>query len=268
MRIKILSGRAFTEADTADAQLVAIVNQAMAKRLWPNQDPIGRRFTYAGEDKKDAPFTVVGVARNARIGDVLDETRLHFYVPIAQEYQSTHVLQLRTTVPADSLIPTVEAQIHDLDPNLPVYDVMSMERALMGGNGFFLYKMGAAFAGTLGILGLVLAVVGVYGVVSHNATSRTHEIGIRMALGAQPASVFKLVLNHAGMLVGAGIAIGVLAALAVSKFLASFLVGVSSYDPITFLTVATLLLLAAFLACYLPAHRATRVDPMEALRYE
>jgi len=268
MRIKILSGRAFTEADTADSQLVAIVNQAMAKRLWPNQDPIGRRFTYAGEDKKDAPFTVVGVARNARITDVLDETRLHFYVPITQEYQSTHVLQLRTTVPADSLIPIVEAQIHDLDPNLPAYDVMTMERALMGGNGFFLYKMGAAFAGTLGILGLVLAVVGVYGVVSHNATSRTHEIGIRMALGAQPASVFKLVLNHAAMLVGAGIAIGVLAALAVSKFLASFLVGVSSYDPFTFFTVAALLLLAAFLACYLPAHRATRVDPMEALRYE
>jgi ABC-type antimicrobial peptide transport system permease subunit len=218
--------------------------------------------------KKDAPFTVVGVARNARIVDMMNANHPHFYIPITQEYQSTHVLQLRTTVPADTLIPVIEAQIHDLDANLPVYDVMTMEKSLMGANGFFLYQMGAAFAGTLGILGLVLAVVGVYGVVSHNAASRTHEIGIRMALGAQPASVFTLVLRHAALLVGAGIAIGILAALGITRFLASFLVNVSSSDPVTFLTVAALLLAAAFLACYIPAHRAMRVDPMEALRYE
>jgi predicted permease len=268
MRIKILSGRAFTEADTADSQLVAIVNQELAKRLWPDQDPIGRRFTYQGEAKKDSPITVVGVAHNGRTNDMTNANRPHFYLPITQEFQSTHVLQLRTSIPADSLIPIIEAQIHDLDPNLPAYDVMTMEKSLMGANGFFLYKMGAAFAGTLGILGLVLAVVGVYGVVSHNATSRTHEIGIRMALGAKPAAVIKLVLSHAGLLVGGGIALGIVAALAVSKFLASFLVGVSSYDPTTFLTVAALLLAAAFLASYIPAHRAMRVDPMEALRYE
>ncbi len=268
MRIQILSGRAFTEADTANSQLVAIVNENLANRLWHDQDPMGRRFTYEGETKKDAPITVVGVARNARIGDMMNANRPHFYIPITQEYQSTHVLQLRTTVPADSLIPTAESLIHDLDANLPVYDVMTMEKSLMGANGFFLYKMGAAFAGTLGILGLVLAVVGVYGVVSHNATSRTHEIGIRMALGAPPTSVFALVLRHAALLVGAGIAIGILAALAASKILAGFLVGVSSSDPTTFLTVAALLLAAAFIACYIPAHRAMRVDPMEALRYE
>ncbi len=268
MRISILSGRAFTDADTADSQRVAIVNEALAKRLWPNQDPIGRRFTYEGETKKDAPVTVVGVAHNARVADMNDPSRLHFYLPITQAYQATHVLQLRTTVPADTLIPVIEAQIHDLDPNLPVYDVMTMEKSLMGANGFFLYKMGAAFAGTLGFLGLVLAVVGVYGVVSHNATSRTHEIGIRMALGAHPGSVFALVLRHAAILVGAGIAIGILTALAVSRVIGSFLLNVSSSDPITFLTVAGLLLAAAFLACYIPAHRAMRVDPMEALRYE
>jgi ABC-type antimicrobial peptide transport system permease subunit len=134
---------------------------------------------------------------------------------------------------------------------------MTMEKSLMGANGFFLYKMGAALAGTLGILGLVLAVVGVYGVVSHNAVSRTHEIGIRMALGAHPTSVFALVLRHAALLVGAGIVIGIVAALGVTRFLGSFLLNVSSSDPATFLTVAALLLAAAFL-----------VDPMEALRYE
>ena len=268
MRIQILSGRAFTESDTADSQPVAIVNQELAKRLWHDQDPIGRRFTYEGETKKDAPITVVGVAHNARISDFLNESRPHFYIPLTQEYQATHVLQLRTTVPADTLIPTIEAQVHELDPNLPVYDVMTMEKSLMGANGFFLYKMGAALAGTLGILGLVLAVVGVYGVVSHNAASRTHEIGIRMALGAHPTSVFALVLRHAALLVGAGIVIGIVAALGVTRFLGSFLLNVSSSDPTTFLTVAALLLAAAFLACYIPAHRAMRVDPMEALRYE
>ncbi len=268
MRIPILSGRAFTDADTSTTQLVAVVNQTMASRLWPNQDPIGRKFTYDGQEKKGEPVTVVGVARNARNSDMMNDHRIYFYVPLTQNYNATQVLQLRTSIPPETLIPVVEGQIHELDPSLPVYDVMTMDKSLMGANGFFLYKMGAAFAGTLGALGLLLAVVGVYGVVSHNAASRTHEIGVRMALGAQPGSVFSLVLGHAAILVGAGIVTGLVAALAVTKFLSSFLVGVTSYDPITFLTVAVLLLLSAFIACYIPAHRAMRVDPMEALRYE
>jgi predicted permease len=268
MRIPILSGRAFTDSDTSTTQLVAVVNQTMASRLWPNQDPIGRKFTYDGQEKKGEPVTVVGVARNARNSDMMNDHRIYFYVPLAQNYNATQVLQLRTSIPPETLIPVVEGQIHELDPSLPVYDVMTMDKSLMGANGFFLYKMGAAFAGTLGALGLLLAVVGVYGVVSHNAASRTHEIGVRMALGAQPGSVFSLVLRHAAILVGAGSVTGLVAALAVTKFLSSFLVGVTSYDPITFLTVAVLLLLSAFIACYIPAHRAMRVDPMEALRYE
>jgi putative ABC transport system permease protein len=178
------------------------------------------------------------------------------------------VLQLRTSVPPETLIPAVEAQVRELDPNLPVFDVMTMEKSLMGANGFFLYKMGAAFAGTLGALGLLLAVVGVYGVVSYNAANRTHEIGIRMALGALPGGVFGLVLRQAAILVGAGVGIGLLAALGVTKFLTSLLVGVSSYDPLTFAVVALLLIAAAFLACYIPARRAMHLDPLVALRYE
>jgi putative ABC transport system permease protein len=171
-------------------------------------------------------------------------------------------------VPPESLIPAVEAHVRELDPNLPFFDVMTMEKSLMGANGFFLYKMGAAFAGTLGALGLVLAVVGVYGVVSYNAANRTHEIGIRMALGALPGGVFGLVLRQAAILVGAGVGIGLLAALGVTKFLTSLLVGVSSYDPLTFAVVAFLLIAAAFLACYIPARRAMHLDPLVALRYE
>lgn len=266
MRIPMVAGRGFTDADTKSSQLVAIVNQTMARSLWPNQDPLGRRFSYNGE--KGPLVTVVGVARNARVQDLLGEPRNYFFVPEAQDYKASHVLQMRTSVPPESLIPAIEAQIRDLDPNLPVFDVMSMEKSLGGANGFFLYKMGAAFAGVLGALSLVLAVVGVYGVVSYNAMQRTHEMGIRMALGALPGSVFGLVLRQAGILVGAGIGIGLLAALAVTRLLGSLLVNVSSYDPLTFATVACLLLIAAFVACYIPAHRAMRLDPLEALRYE
>jgi predicted permease len=266
MRMPIVSGRAFTEADTNSSQPVAVINQSMAKTLWPNQDPIGHKFSY--KDEKGPFVTIVGISRNARVNDLLHEPRNYFYVPQSQDYNATHVLQLRTTVPPESLINAVESQIQQLDPNLPVFDVMSMERSLMGANGFFIFKMGAALAGTLGALGLLLAVVGVYGVVSYNAARRTHEIGVRIALGARPSNVFRLVLSQAAILVGAGIAIGLLAALAMTKLLATFLVGVTSYDPITFATVSVLLILSAFIACYIPAHRAMRVDPMEALRYE
>jgi predicted permease len=266
MRTPVVAGRAFTEADTRSSQLVAVVNQSMAKALWPDQDPIGHKFSYKGEK---GPFvTIVGVARNTKTSDLLHEARNFFYVPQEQEYNATHVLQMRTSVPPENLVNAIESQIQQLDPNLPFFDVMTMEKSLMGANGFFLYKMGAAFAGTLGALGLLLAVVGVYGVVSYNAARRTHEIGVRMALGARPGNVFSLVLRQASILVGAGIAIGFVAALAITKFLASFLVGVTSYDPVTFAAVAALLILSAFIACFIPAHRAMRVDPMVALRYE
>jgi putative ABC transport system permease protein len=277
MRMKILEGRAFAEADTRTSEPVAIVNQTMAERLWPHQDALGRHFRFEGAQ---GPFgtvyhgasgplvTVVGVVRNAKVQGLLDAPGNFFYVPQTQEYRSIHVLQLRTLVPPESLIRTAEALVRELDPNLPVYDVMTMERSLGGANGYFLFKVGAAFAGTLGGLGLLLAVVGVYGVVSYAASQRQHEIGIRMALGAQPRSVLGLVIRQAVVLVGAGVGVGVLAALGVSRILVSLLVGVTSYDPLTFAGVSALMVAVALVACYIPAYRAAHVDPMVALRHE
>ncbi|HKF56036.1 MAG TPA: FtsX-like permease family protein, partial [Blastocatellia bacterium] len=141
-------------------------------------------------------------------------------------------------------------------------------RSLTGANGFFLYQMGAAFAGVLGGLGLILAIVGVYGVVSYNVSQRRHEIGVRMALGASPGVVFGLVLRLIAFLVGGGVVLGSLAALGVSRFLSSLLVGVAPWDPLTYAAVDALLIAVALVACYLPARRATRVDPSTALRYE
>ena len=187
---------------------------------------------------------------------------------MAQNYKRIQLLQLRTSLPPDTFIPAIEAQVRAMDPNLPTFDVMSMEKSLQGGNGFFLYKMAAAAAGILGALGLVLAVVGVYGVVAYTASFRTHEIGVRMALGAHPRKIFGLVLRQAVILVSAGLGFGLAAALGVTRFLSGLLVGVSSYDAATFLSVPTLLSTVALVACYLPARRVTKVDPMVALRCE
>jgi len=275
LRMQILRGRAFTDADTSTSQPVAIVNEAMAQQVWPHQDALGRRFGYQGAR---GPFgsaqqgttwvTVVGVVRNARVQGLLDNPGRFFYVPQTQNYRATHVLQVRTLVPPLSLRAPVEALVRELDPNLPIYDVMTMEQTVAGANGYFLFKVGAGFAASLGALGLILAVVGVYGVVSYNASQRQHEIGIRMALGAQPNSVLGLVIRQAVVLVAAGIGIGVLAALGVNRILASLLVGVTSYDPFTFASVSALMLAAALMACYIPARRATKVDPLVALRHE
>ena len=266
MRMKILEGRAFTRADVATSQPVAIVNQTMAERFWPRQDAIGRRFSHKSAS---GPFvTVVGVVRDSKESSLLDPPGMYFYLPQTQSYRSVHVLQLRTAVPPDSLTLAVEGLVRQIDPNLPTYDVMSMDKSLQGANGFFLFKIGAAFAGALGGLGLLLAIVGVYGTVSYSASRRKHEIGIRMALGARPGSVLKLVMRQAGLLVAAGVAIGVAVALGVTRILVSFLVGVSSYDPATYAVVAAALITAAVVACYIPAHRAVRIDPMDALRNE
>jgi putative ABC transport system permease protein len=249
----------------------------MAEHLWPKQDAVGRHFSYDGAQGPFGPehpgasrpsVTVVGVVRDAKVQGLLGAPGNFFYVPQTQNYKSIHVLQLRTLVPPRTLIVPAEALVRELDPNLPVYDVMTMDQAMGGANGYFLFKVGAGFAASLGALGLLLAVVGVYGVVSYGASQRQHEIGIRMALGAQPRSVLGLVVRQAVVLVGAGVGVGVLAALAVSRILVSLLVGVSSYDPLTFASVSALMVAVALLACYIPARRATKVDPMVALRYE
>jgi putative ABC transport system permease protein len=266
MRMRILEGRTFTDGDTSTSERIAIVNKTMAERLWPHQDALGKRFSY-----KDAsgPFvTVVGITRDAKETGLLDVPGMYFFVPQTQEYKSIHVLQLRTSVPPETLVIPVEALARELDPNLPAYDVMTMDQSMAGANGYFLFKVGAGLAAALGGLGLLLAVAGVYGVVSYGASQRKHEIGIRMALGARPSSVLGLVIRQAVVLVGAGVGIGVLAALGVTRILVSLLVGVTSYDLLTFVSVSGLMLAVALVACYIPARRATKVDPMVALRYE
>jgi putative ABC transport system permease protein len=185
---------------------------------------------------------------------------------MAQQYRALRALHVRAAGVPELLAPAIQKEIRSLNPALPVYDVRSMTRLLEGPNGFFLLQMGALFGGGLGLLGLLLALVGIYGVVSYAASQRTQEIGVRMALGAQRRDILRLVIGQGLLLVGLGIAVGLAGAFGVSRLLSTLLFGISSTDPATFAIVPCVLALMALLASYVPALRATKVDPIRALR--
>ena len=266
MKVPIARGRAFSLGDDEHARPVAIVNELMASRFWPGQDPIGKRFRMEGSGK--GWLEVVDVTRTGKYEFIFEDPQLYFFVPIAQHYRAQRVLQLRTAGAPETLAPAAQKEIHRLNPDLPVFDVRSMEHVLGGPNGFFLLQLAAAFGGGLGALGLVLALVGIYGVVSFAATQRTQEIGVRMALGAQRGDIMRLVVGHGLLLVAAGIAVGLAASLGLSRLMTNLLFGISSTDPATFIAVPLILGTMAVLASYIPAFRATRLDPSVALRNE
>jgi putative ABC transport system permease protein len=267
MDIPMLQGRLFTDADDQNTQFVGIVNEAMAKKYWPNEDAIGRHFKIGADPNHS--ITVVGVAKDSRYSGMTGEIQPYFYVPILQHYaaNSLAALQVRTSAAPESMIPEVERVIQSMAPDMPVFDVKTMSEALNTLNGLLIYQIGALLAAALGILGLILALVGVYGVISFAASQKTHEIGVRMALGAQRWDVLKMIFGQGLIIVGIGLALGLAAVLAASRVMGQFLV-VSATDPMTYITVSAALALVALLACYIPARRAMRVDPMVALRYE
>jgi putative ABC transport system permease protein len=266
LRVPFLRGRLFTESDNETAPLVAIVNQAMASQFWPNEDPIGKRFSMAGPN---GPFVqVVGVAADGKYAFIGWEHKPYFYVPLVQNYTSFEALHVRSSLPPESLITQVQNEVRALDPNMPISSIKTMTQSLEGANGFFIFRLGATLAGAMGILGLTLAVVGVYGVVSYAASQRTHEIGIRLALGAERGDILRLVFGQGLGLVGAGVLGGLVAAWALTRAMVNLLVGITPTDPLTFASATLFLAVVALWACYMPARRATRVDPMVALRYE
>ena len=266
MRVPLLRGRAFRENDDDKAPLVAIVNQTMARQLWPNEDPIGKRFSLKSAT---GPFVeIVGVASDGRYVFIAWDKEPYFFVPLAQNYAAYRSLQIRSSVPPESLITDVQREVHALDANMPMSDVQTMKESLSGGNGFFIFRVGAILAAAIGILGLTLAVVGVYGVVSFATSQRTQEIGIRMAVGADQRAILVLILRQGLLLVGAGVLSGVLLAWALTRSMATILIGVRPMDPLTFVTATLLLAGIGLWACYAPAKRAMHLDPMVALRYE
>jgi predicted permease len=266
MRIDLRSGRAFRDSDREGAGRVAIVNEVMARRLWPNQDPQGKRFRI--QRTGDAWWEVVGVAREGKYLALFESALPFFYVPAAQQYYSRRVLLVRSSLPAEGLIERVVREIRTLDPDMPVAEASMMEDALESWSGFYGFRLGAYLTGAMGLVGLVLAVVGVYGVVSYAAGQRTHEIGIRMALGAEARDVLRLVLGQGVALVGSGVLAGIAGAWGVAHLMNRWLYGTIQADPAAFVATSAFLAALALWACYVPARRAMRLDPMSALRHE
>jgi predicted permease len=265
LRIPVLRGRALNEQDNEKAPKVAVVNEAMVKKLWPNQDALGKRF----RTKDGGPLLeVVGIAKQGRYNDPADDTTLFYYQPQLQNPTTFVTLQLRTAIAPEHLIPVVEQQIHNLAPGLPLTDVQTMEESLGGVNGFFLYRIGTRFTVALGLLGLVLALVGVYSVISYAAAQKTHEIGVRMALGAGRGDILKMVLRQGFVLVGAGLVVGLVLTFIAGRGLGSLLVGVSPSDPLTLCIVVLLLGGVGLVASFIPARRAMKIEPLRALKYE
>jgi predicted permease len=267
VRLPLQSGRKFTDADNEKAPNVAVINQAMAAKFWPNENPLGKRFSMKGPQ---GPFReVIGIVQTGKYKNVVeDPPEPFFYVPLAQNYVAYRTIHVRTSVPPDSLQRQIEAQVRELAPGVPISQVQTMTQALQGVNGFFFFRFGAQLTGTMGLLGLILAVVGVYSVVSYAAAQRTHEIGIRMALGAEPRDILRMVLRQSIVVVAIGLGIGLVAAFVGTRAIANLIVGIKPTDPVTFASVVVLLSAIALAACWIPARRATRVSPLTALRYE
>jgi predicted permease len=267
LQIPLISGRGFSDSDSEKAPRVAVINEAMAKQFWPNESALGQRFNDGEQNRPDVE--VVGIVRDSIYKDVSDQHKTpFFYMSFAQEYLPMRTIQVRTSVPPESLAAQVEAQIRELAPGLPVSQVQTMKQALQGVNGFFFFRFGAQLTGAMGLLGLVLAVVGVFSMVSYAAAQRTHEIGIRMALGAEPRDILKMVMRQSAIVVGAGLLVGLAVAFVGTSAIANFIVGIKPTDPVTFITVAAGLTFVALVACWIPARRATRVSPLVALRHD
>ena len=263
LKTAILSGREFTEADTLDSQLVAIVNQAFVDRYWPGEDPIGRQVVDDGQK-----FIIVGVAGNAKYRMLTYAAEPVIYLPAYQAYRFTQdtTIHLRAFGEPGVMASSVEQAIHQLNPELPIFNVNPLSSTMRLGTIFG--RVAATFAGSFGLLALLLASVGIYGVVAYTTRQRTREIGIRMALGAEKPQIYRLVLRQGFILTFAGLAFGTALALVFTRLLKSQLFGVSQTDTLTFASVGLLLAGVALMACHIPAHRATRVEPTVALRAE
>jgi predicted permease len=268
MGIPLVYGREFTDADGEKSQRVAIINEAMAERFWPGApgNAIGRRFQMM--DDPQHWYEVIGVSKNSRIREFSGPYPTYAYLPLTQLYSAVQTLQVRTIGDPELLIPALQRTIESIAPGMPLFGSQTMQQALMTFNGLLRYEIGATLAAVLGMLGLILAVVGLYGVVSYAAAQRTHEIGIRMALGAKARQILGMIVRQGLLLVSIGVLAGLMAALGLTRLLGRFLVGVSASDPLLFATTAVLLGGVALAACYIPARRATRVDPISALRVE
>jgi putative ABC transport system permease protein len=260
MGIPLLRGRELAVSDTAKSNPVVIINQKLAEDTWPRQDPLGRHITILG----DKQLEVVGIVGNVLHNGLSEPVQAESYMAFSQNPSSYVGLAIRSRGDHGALFSAVRSIVAELDPELPVHDMRPMERVVA--ETLATRRLTLWLVGAFGALALMLSSVGIYGVMSYAVTERAHEIGVRTALGAQREDIFRLFVGSGMRLAGIGLVIGAAAAFLAARTMTSLLFGVSASDPVTYLVIATLLALAAFAACYVPARRALAVDPIVALR--
>jgi predicted permease len=262
----LLQGRTFNESDVADHPLVVIINESTARAFWPNESPIGKRVSDAGRERTYAQ--VVGVVNDLAFPADLSEpyTRFQSFVPVAQTAPGYLTIVLRTSSSAEAFGNTLRNAVAELDPSLPVYRIRTVQTAIDEGLGSI--SLLGSLLGAFAFVGLLLAAIGIYGVVSDTVVQRTGELGIRMALGAQTRDVLWLVLGKGAVLVLMGAVLGGASAYGVSRLLQFLIPSLPTRSPLVLVLTAVVLIVVALLACYIPARRATRVDPLVALRSE
>jgi len=264
--VPVLRGREFEYADTENAPPVTMINARMAREYFPTENPVGKRIKFGHPSDPSKWMTIVGVVGDTRLYGLANPSRLEIYVPFRQDVPSHMYLVVKSAMDPGALTSAIRGAIREIDKDQAIFGISTMDQLIV--NSVSTRRITLILLGLFSTLALVLAAIGIYGVISYSVAQRTHEIGIRMALGAQKTDVMRMVLGQGARIAGAGVVIGLAASLGVTRLLANLLFSVSAADPLTFVAVAITLILVAMLACYIPARRTLRVDPMIALRYE
>jgi putative ABC transport system permease protein len=266
MSIPLLSGRLFDQRDIMSSPTVTIISKTMAQRYFPNQDPLGKQLNFGFPRGTTAVHEIVGIVGDVRDDSLGQDPRPMVYVPYAQApFWGANVV-VKSTLSPSSVAATIRQEVQKIDKDLPVTDVAMMPDIIEASVAQPRFR--TFLLGLFGAMALVLAATGIFGVISYSVSQQTREIGIRMALGAQSGEVLRQVLKEGARMVAVGLALGLMGSLAATRFIATLLFGVKPADPLTFAAVAAMLTIVALVASYIPARRATRVDPMVALRYE
>jgi predicted permease len=264
MQIPFVDGRDFDERDQPKTQAVIVINQRMAELLWPGESAVGKRI-FIGSESREA-LEVVGVVKTGKYRSLAEDPKPFMYYSMTQFRPSNMSLVVRSSVDPRGLVASIRGQVQALDRRVPISAVKTMSDHLT--YALWAPNMAASFSLAFGVLAVLLSAVGLYSVMAYVVSQRTREVGIRMALGAERSHVMKMITKQGMWLAGVGVGIGLVLALALVRVVSSLLIGVSGYDLGIFLIVPLLLAVVAFIACYLPARRATKVDPLIALRYE
>jgi putative ABC transport system permease protein len=268
MSIPILQGRAYTDRDNENAPRVMIVNEELAQSVFPGESAIGKRITFGNVDNNQQPvwWEIVGVAANVRSVELREEPESELYFSASQTGWNSMSLVVRSSVEPANLSGSVRQIVNEVDKSVPVSSVQTMDHIVS--QSITQPRFNLFLLGLFSAVAMLLSAAGIYGVTAYTVTQRTHELGIRLALGAQVGDVLKMILGQGMAVIGVGLVLGLVSAFGLMRLLRSLLFGVGENDPVTFVAITGLLLLVAVVACYIPARRATKVDPLEALRYE